>query len=254
MNNLIRSELRKQRTVRLSPIAASPPPPPPGALTAHRPHHPPPATTATPPLAHRSLTQLVHRPLAVVAGGAARCSASSACPASSATTRSRPPCSSHPATVGFLTAKVLVHAGLGALLAVVAATGQPGGRHPLALSRTSPSPGPPIWPRAVAGVAAPPPCSVPPAPVSAPWSPTRTAAVTASLVWLLAVEGLVVSVTSTPTVQRWLPGGALSIVAGGGRGPHAGLQLWAAAGCARSPYAGALIAAGTLRIADRDVT
>ena len=81
----------------------------------------------------------------------------------------------------------------------------------------------------------------------------QTAAVTVSLVWLLAVEGLVVSFTSTPAIQRWLPGGALSTLAEGGSGPHAGLQFWATAGCAVA-YAATLIAAGALRIAHRDVT
>jgi hypothetical protein len=81
----------------------------------------------------------------------------------------------------------------------------------------------------------------------------QTAAVGASLVWLLALEGLVVSLTSTPTLHEWLPGGALSVVAGGGVGRHTGLPLWVAAGCAVA-YAGALVAAGTLRLINRDVT
>ena len=70
----------------------------------------------------------------------------------------------------------------------------------------------------------------------------QTAAVTVSLVWLLAVEGLVVSITSTPTLHEWLPGGALGVIAqGAGEGAP---PLWAAAGCAVA-YAGALVAAGT---------
>ena len=64
---------------------------------------------------------------------------------------------------------------------------------------------------------------------------------------------LLVSLTSTPTIQRWLPGGALSTLAEGGNGPHAGFQFWATAGCAVA-YAAALIAAGAHRIAHRDVT
>jgi hypothetical protein len=80
----------------------------------------------------------------------------------------------------------------------------------------------------------------------------QTAAVTVSLVWLLAVEGLVVSITSTPTLHDWLPGGALGVIArGAGEGAHT--PLWAAAGCAVA-YTGALVAAGTRRLIDRDVT
>ncbi len=65
------------------------------------------------------------------------------------------------------------------------------------------------------------------------------------------MEGLVVSITSTPTLQQWLPGGALGVIARGtGQGA---LPLWAAAGCAVA-YAGTLVAAGTRRLIDRDVT
>jgi hypothetical protein len=83
----------------------------------------------------------------------------------------------------------------------------------------------------------------------------QTAAITVSLVWLLAVEGLVVSLTSTstPTLHEWLPGGALSVVARGGTGPTTGVPLWVAAGCAVA-YAGALVVAGSLRLITRDVT
>jgi hypothetical protein len=80
----------------------------------------------------------------------------------------------------------------------------------------------------------------------------QTTAVTVSLVWLLAVEGLVVNITSTPTLHDRLPGGALGVIArGAGEGSHT--PLWAAAGCAVA-YAGALVAAGTRRLIDRDVT
>jgi hypothetical protein len=49
-----------------------------------------------------------------------------------------------------------------------------------------------------------------------------------------------------------LPGGALGVIArGAGEGAHT--PLWAAAGCAVA-YAGALVATGTRRLIDRDVT
>jgi hypothetical protein len=70
---------------------------------------------------------------------------------------------------------------------------------------------------------------------------------------LLAVEGLVVSFTSSTAVQQWLPGGALSTVAQGGTGPHTGLQFWATTGCA-VVYATTIIAGGAVRIAHRDIT
>jgi hypothetical protein len=55
-----------------------------------------------------------------------------------------------------------------------------------------------------------------------------------------------------PTLHDWLPGGALGVIArGAGDGAHT--PLWAAAGCAVA-YAGALVAAGTRRLIDRDVT
>ena len=80
----------------------------------------------------------------------------------------------------------------------------------------------------------------------------QTAAVTVSLVWLLAAEGLVVSLTSSG-INRWLPGGAMSAVAQGGTHPNTAVQLWAAVGCAVA-YTGTLVAAGAHRIVHRDVT
>jgi hypothetical protein len=81
----------------------------------------------------------------------------------------------------------------------------------------------------------------------------QTAAVTVSLVWLLAVEGLVVAFTATPALHQWLPGGAVGIIGRGGTDQDAGLPLWAAAGCVVA-YTGGLVVAGTRRLVDRDVT
>jgi hypothetical protein len=64
----------------------------------------------------------------------------------------------------------------------------------------------------------------------------QTTAVTVSLVWLLAVEGLLVNITSTPTLYDRLPGGARGVIAREAvEGAHT--PLWAAAGCAVA-YAG----------------
>ena len=97
MNNLIRSELLKQRTVRL-PLIAIAAAAITGALTAI-------AIITTsghagnPPLDRHSLTQLVHARSR--SSPAPRCcSASLAPPVSSATRRSPAPCSSHHAAAG----------------------------------------------------------------------------------------------------------------------------------------------------------
>jgi hypothetical protein len=70
--------------------------------------------------------------------------------------------------------------------------------------------------------------------------------------WLLAVEGLVVVITATPGLHHWLPGGAAGIIAQGGADQGAGLPLWAATGLGVA-YTGALVAAGTRRLVDRDI-
>lgn len=77
----------------------------------------------------------------------------------------------------------------------------------------------------------------------------QTAAIAVSLVWLLAVEGVVINILTAPGLRDWLPGGALATVAHGSGGPH----LWAAAGCALI-YTVGLVTTGTLRLARRDVT
>ncbi len=145
-----------------------------------------------------------------------------------------------------MTAKVLVHAGLGAALAVVASAVNQAVAIPWLSYQDIPFGGPMDMTRALVGLVA----------AAALFGAlgaglgallgNQTAAVGVSVVWLLAVEGLVVSLASMPTLHEWLPGGALSVVSGGGAGPDTSVPLWAAAGCA-VVYAGALVVAGTLR-------
>ena len=250
MNDLVRSELRKQRSVRLPAIAliaaaAA------GALTAIAI-----ITTAghgsNPPLHRGSLTELVHAPYAIVAGAALLLGIFGVAGEFRHQTITATLLAS-PRRARLLTAKVVVHAGLGALLAIVAAVVNLAVAIPWLSSQDVALSGPVDVAHVLIGVVA----------AGALFGAAgaglgalivnQTAAVTVSLVWLLAVEGLVVSFTSTPTIQRWLPGGALSTVAQAASGPDAGLQFWATAGCAIA-YAAALIAAGAFRIVHRDVT
>jgi ABC-2 type transport system permease protein len=249
MNNLIRSELLKQRTVRL-PLIAIAAAAITGALAAIAI-----ITTSShagnPPLDRHSLTQLVHAPFAIVAGAALLLGIFG----TAGEFRHQTITSTllvAPRRGRLLTAKVLVHAGLGAVLAVVACAVNLVVSIPWLSSQDVPLAGPPDVARVVAGVA------VAAALFGAAGAglgalvANQTAAVTVSLVWLLAVEGLVVSITSTPVLHEWLPGGALGVIARGtGEGAHT--PLWAAAGCAVA-YAGALVAAGTWRLTERDVT
>ena len=249
MNNLIRSELLKQRTIRL-PLIAVAGMAIAGALTAIA------LVTAAghagnPPLDRHSLTQLVHAPFAVVAGAALLLGILG----TAGEFRHQTITSTllvAPRRGRLLTAKVLVHAGLGAMLAVVACAANVAVSIPWLSSHDVPLTGPADLALGGGGVVA----------AAALFGATgaglgalvanQTAAVTVSLVWLLAVEGLVVTITSTPTLHEFLPGGALGVIARGtGEGAHT--PLWAAAGCAVA-YAGALVAAGTLRFTDRDVT
>jgi ABC-2 type transport system permease protein len=249
MNNLIRSELLKQRTIRL-PLIAVAGMAIVGALTAIA------LVTAAghggnPPLDRHSLTQLVHAPFAVVAGAALLLGILG----TAGEFRHQTITSTllvAPRRGRLLTAKVLVHAGLGAMLAVVACAVNVAFSIPWLSSHDVPLTGPADLALGVGGVVV----------AAALFGATGaglgalvanpTAAVTVSLVWLLAVEGLVVTITSTPTLHEFLPGGALGVIARGtGEGAHT--PLWAAAGCAVA-YAGAFVAAGTLRFTDRDVT
>jgi ABC-2 type transport system permease protein len=250
MNRLIRSELRKQRSVRfptiaLGAVAAA------GALTAIAI-----ITTAghdaNPPLHRGSLTQLAHGPYAIVAGAALLAGILGVAGEFRHQTITATLLAA-PRRRQLLTAKVIVHAGLGALLAAVAAAVNLAVAipwliaHDVALSD----------PRDVAGVL------IGGAAAGALFGAAgaglgallanQTAAVTVSLVWLLAAEGLVVSLTSTPTVHRWLPGGALSTVAQGGSSATTAIQFSVAVGCALA-YTASLVAAGALRLVHRDVT
>ncbi len=249
MNNLIRSELLKQRTVRLPFIAAAAAAIA-GALTAIAI-----ITTAghagNPSLDRHSLTQLVHGPFAIVAGAALLLGILG----TAGEFRHQTITSTllvAPRRGRLLTAKVLVHAGLGAGLAAVACAVNLTVSVPWLSSHDVPLAGPTDVARVVAGsVTAAALFGVAGAGLGALLA-NQTTAVTVSLVWLLAVEGLIVNITSTPTLHDRLPGGALGIVArGAGEGAHT--PLWAAAGCAVA-YAGALVAAGTRRLIDRDVT
>jgi ABC-2 type transport system permease protein len=250
MNNLIRSELLKQRTVRLPAIALAAAAIA-GGLTAIA------LITTTghagnPPLDRHSLSQIVHGPFAIVVGAALFLGVFG----TAGELRHQTITSTllvAPRRGRLVTAKVLVHAGLGATLAVVASAVNLAVAIPWLSFEGIPLGGPIDAIRVLlGGIAAAALFGAAGAGLGVLLG-NQTAAVGISLVWLLAVEGLVVSLTSTPTLHEWLPGGALSVVARGGAGPHAGVPLWVAAGCAVA-YAGVLAAAGTLRFINRDVT
>jgi ABC-2 type transport system permease protein len=247
MNDLIRSELLKQRTIRMPMLAAAAAVIA-GALTAVAI-----ITTSgrgdTAPLDGHSLTQLVNAPFAVVAGAALLL----AIFATAGEFRHQTITSTlleTPRRARLVAAKVLVHAALGAVLALIACAANLAVSIPWLTARQVALASPGDVAQVVAGVVA----------AAALFGAAgvgvgalitnQTAAVTVSLVWLLAVEGLVVTLTSTPTLHDWLPGGALGLVA---RGAGGGAEMWAAAGCAIA-YAGALIAAAAFRFVHRDVT
>ena len=250
MNALIRSELRKQRSIRLPAIALT------AAATAG-------ALTATalittaghgsnPPLDRSSLTELVHAPYAIVAGGALLLGIFAVTGEFRHQTITGTLLAA-PRRGRLLAAKVLVHAALGALLAVVAAAVNLAVAIPWLSAQHISLSGPfDVALVVTGGVAAGALFGAAGVGLGALIS-NQTAAATVSIVWLLAVEGLVVSLTSTPTLHQRLPGGALSVVAHGDIGATAGLPFWAATGCAVA-YAGALVAAGALRLVHRDVT
>jgi ABC-2 type transport system permease protein len=81
----------------------------------------------------------------------------------------------------------------------------------------------------------------------------QTAAVTIGLVWLLAVEHLLVAVTSTPNLAHWLPGGTLALLARGGASHSHPLAPWAAALLAAT-YTIAATGTAAHRFARRDLT
>ena len=249
MNDLIRSELRKQRSVRLPAIALTAAGVA-GVLTAIAL-----ITTAghdgNPPLHRGSLTELAHAPYAIVAGAALLAGILGVAGEFRHQTITSTLLAA-PRRGRLLTAKVVVHAGLGALLAIVAAAVNLAVAVPWLSAQGVPLSGPvDVAQVLIAGVAAGALFGAAGAGLGA-LIPNQTAAVTVSLVWLLAAEGLVVSLTSSG-INRWLPGGALSAVAQGGSGPDASLQFWATSGCAVA-YIATLIAAGALRFVHRDVT
>jgi hypothetical protein len=249
MNNLVRSELLKQRTIRLPRIAVAGMAIV-GAMTAIA------LITAAghadnPPLDGHSLAQLAHAPFDVVAGVALLLGILGTAGEFRQQTITGTLLVA-PRRGRLLTAKVLVHAGLGATLAVVACAVNLAISIPWLSSLDVPLTGPFDLARVVGGSVV----------AAALFGATgaalgalvanQTAAVAVSLVWLLAVEGLIVNITSTPTLHELLPGGALGVIARG-TGEGAPTPLWAAAGCAVA-YVGAFVAAGTLRFTDRDVT
>jgi len=249
MKKLIRSELLKQRTLRF-PLIALAAAAIAGGLTAIAL-----ITTAghadNPPLDRHSLSQILHGPFAVVAGAALLLGILG----TAGEFRHQTITSTllvAPRRGRLVAAKVLVHAGLGATLAVVACTASQVVAVPWLSSQGIPLGAPIDVVRVlVGGIAAAALFGAAGAGLGALLG-SQTAAVSVSLVWLLAVEGLVVSLTSTPTLHEWLPGGALSVLARGGTGPTTGVPLWVAAGCAVA-YAGALLVAGSLRLITRDV-
>jgi ABC-2 type transport system permease protein len=250
MNNLIRSELVKQRTVRLSAVALAAAAIA-GALTAIAL-----ITTAghagNPPLDRHSLSQIVHGPFAIVAGAALFLGIFGTAGEFRHQTITGTLLVA-PRRGQLMTAKVVVHAGVGATLAVVASAVNLAVAIPWLTSQGSPLGGPMDMIRVLlGGIAAAGLFGAAGAGLGALVG-NQTAAVTISLIWLLAVEGVVVSLTSAPTLHLWLPGGALNVIANGGIGPHTGPPRWAAAGCAVA-YAGTLAAAGTLRLTNRDIT
>ena len=167
MNHLVRSELRKQRSVRfpaigLAAAAAA------GALTADRASSPPPATTATRRSHRGSLTELAHAPYAIVAGAALLAGILGVAGEFRHQTITGTLLAA-PRRGRLLTAKVVVHAGLGAMLAVVAAAVNLAVAMPwLAAQRRAAVRGPSMSPRCRSVASPPARSSVPPAPVSAP--------------------------------------------------------------------------------------
>jgi hypothetical protein len=249
MNNLIRSELLKQRTVRL-PLVAVAAAAIAGVLTAIAI-----ITTAghadNPPLDRHSLTQLVHGPFAIIVGAALLLGIfGTAGEFRHQTITSTLLVSPHRRRL--LTAKILVHAAIGAVLAVVACAVDLGVSLPWLSSQDVPLAAPAAVGQVVAGVVVAATLFGAAGAGLGALVANQTAAVTISLVWLLAVEGLVVTMTSMPTLHEWLPGGALGVV-GRGTGEGAHIPLWAAAGCAVA-YPAALVAAGTRRLVHRDIT
>jgi hypothetical protein len=249
MNTLVRAELRKITTVRLpligfavATVAA--------ALTAVAI-----ITSAgrsgNPPLDRHSLTEAVHGPFAIVAGIALLLGILGV----AGEFRHQTITSNllvAPRRGRLLTAKVLTHAGLGAMVALIATVVTLAVAVPWLNARgVPPSDATELAKVLAGGVIAAAFFGAAGAGLGALIA-NQTAAITISLIWLLAVEGLFVDITSKPALHNWLPGGALDAISTGGSSA-AGVSIFAAAGCAIA-YVGAFVAAGARRFVTRDVT
>jgi ABC-2 type transport system permease protein len=201
MNNLIRSECRRQRSVRLPAIAVAAAAAA-GALTAIAI-----ITTAghgdTPALHRGGLTELAHAPYAIVAGSALLLGIFAVAgefrhQTSSATRPSPPPCSPHPAADGSWPPKSSSTPHSAPSLPSSPRRSTSPSPSPGCRPATSPLSGPVDVARVLlGGVAAGALFGAAGAGLGA-LIVNQTAAVTVSLVWLLAIEGLVVSLASTP--------------------------------------------------------
>ena len=250
MNSVLHGELLKLRTVRL-PLLGLAGVTVAGALSAIAL-----ITTAghgdSPPLDHGSLGEIVHGPFAIVAGAALL----AGIVGTAGEFRHQTITSTllvQPRRARLVTAKALAYTAYGALLAVVAGLVNLAIAVPWLATKDVPLTRPADVAAvmvgssiaaalfAIAGVGL------------GALVANQTAAVTISLVWLLAIEGVIVTVTSNATVHDWLPGGAGGVIARGGIGPHDGLSFLAATGCAMA-YAGGLMAAGIRRLVNRDIT
>jgi ABC-2 type transport system permease protein len=250
MTSPLRSELLKQRTLRL-PVLAIAAAAVTGALSATAL-----ITTAgqggNPPLDSHSLIELAHGPFALVAYAALLLGILGTAGEFRHETITAT-LLVVPGRVRLVAAKVLVHAGVGAVLALAACTLSLAVSVPWLHAQHVPIAGAfDVAPVVLGGVAA-------AAIFGAAGSglgvllANQTAAVTASLVWLLAVEGLVVGLTSTSGLHSWLPGGAVDVVAKGGTADENALAFWSAAGLGTA-HACALVAAGARRFVGRDIT
>ena len=249
MTSLLRAELRKITTVRLPLIAFA------VAVVAAALTSVAIITTAghsgNPPLDRHSLTEAVHGPFAIVAGIALLLGILGV----AGEFRHQTITSNllvAPRRGRLLIAKVLTHAGLGTMVALIATVVSLAVAVPWLNARgVPPSDAAELAKVLAGGVIAAAVFGAVGAGLGALIA-NQTAAIAISLVWLLAVEGLLVDITSKPTLHNWLPGGALGVVSTGGSSA-AGVTLLTAAGCAVA-YAAAFVAAGARRFVTRDVT
>jgi ABC-2 type transport system permease protein len=249
MNTLVRAEWRKITTVRL-PLIAFAVAAGAAALTAVAI-----ITTAgrsgNPPLDRHSLTATVHGPFAIVAGTALLLGILGV----AGEFRHQTITSNllvAPRRGRLLMAKVLTHAGLGAIVALLATVVSLAVAVPWLNARgVPPSDAAALVKVLAGGIIAAALFGSAGAGLGALIA-NQTAAIAISLVWLLAVEGLLVDITSKPALHNWLPGGALDAISTGG-GTAAGVSLLAATSCAIA-YTSAFVAAGARRFVTRDIT